>query len=252
MEMRRFAGRGVLITGGASGIGAAVAERFALEGARVALLDLQADLLERQAAALRARGASVATAQADVSDEQGAAAAIDQLAANLERLDIVVHCAGIVGKSNTPAAEFPVAEFRRVVDINLTGSFIVCRHSLPHMLKNGYGRILLFASMAGKDGNPGMSGYVASKAGIIGLVKALGKEYALSGITINALAPAVIATPMNAATDPETVRQLTEKIPMKRLGTVAEAAAIACWICSEEATFNTGAVFDLSGGRATY
>jgi 2-dehydro-3-deoxy-L-rhamnonate dehydrogenase (NAD+) len=248
----RFAGRSALITGGASGIGAAIAERLATEGARIGLLDLQPGLLERQAAVIRARGAGVVTACADVSVEREAGSAIERLAAELGRLDVVVHCAGIVGRTNTSAAEMPVAEFRRVVDINLTGAFILCHYSLPHMLKNQYGRILLLASMAGKDGNPGMSGYVASKAGIIGLVKGLGKEYAQAGITINALAPAVIATPMNAATDPETLRQLTDKIPMRRLGTVAEAAAIACWICSDEASFNTGAVFDLSGGRATY
>jgi 2-dehydro-3-deoxy-L-rhamnonate dehydrogenase (NAD+) len=252
MMMHRFEGRAALVTGGASGIGAAVAERVAREGARVGLIDLNAAHLEQQAARMRATGASVEVAQADVSAEASMATAVDGLASRLGRLDILVHCAGIVGTSGVNAAEFPVDEFRRVVDINLTGAFIACQRVLPHMLRNGYGRILLIASIAGKEGNPGMAGYVASKAGMIGLVKGLGKEYAATGVTINALAPAVIATPMNAATDPATVRQLVDRIPMKRLGTVAEAAAIACWICSEEATFNTGAIFDLSGGRATY
>jgi 3-oxoacyl-[acyl-carrier protein] reductase len=252
MEMHRFKGRAAIVTGGASGIGGAVAERLACEGARVGLLDLSSPHLERQAALMRTKGMTVETAQADVCNEEVTAAVVDRLAAGFGRLDILVHCAGIVGRTGVNAADFPVSEFRRVVDVNLVGSFITCQSVLPHMLQNGYGRILLVASMAGKDGNPGMAGYVASKAGMIGLVKGMGKEYAQTGVTVNALAPAVIATPLNAATDPEVLRQLTEKIPMRRFGTVAEAAAIACWICSEEASFNTGAVFDLSGGRATY
>lgn len=249
---RRYRNQTAVVTGGASGIGAAVAQRLAREGARVALIDVSEENLRKQAMEMREAGLSVEFAAVDVTDEAGMEAAIARLASDSGRIDVLVHCAGVVGLSGASAAEFPVAEFRRVLDINLCGSFIAIRSALPHMLRRNYGRILLLASMAGKDGNPGMAGYVASKAGMIGLVKGLGKECAQSGVTINALAPAVIATPMNAATAPEVVRQLIAKIPMQRLGTVDEAAAIACWICSPEASFNTGFVFDLSGGRATY
>jgi 3-oxoacyl-[acyl-carrier protein] reductase len=189
---------------------------------------------------------------ADVSDRESITQAVGALVKRLGRLDVLVHAAGIVGPTGVNCADYPLEDFRKVIDVNLTGAFLTCQAAIPSMLRGGYGRILLIASMAGKDGNPGMAGYVASKAALIGLAKAFGKEYATTGVTINALAPAVIATPMNADTHPDTVRALTEKIPMRRLGTVAEAAAIACWICSEEASFNTGAVFDLSGGRATY
>jgi NAD(P)-dependent dehydrogenase (short-subunit alcohol dehydrogenase family) len=250
--MQRFEGRSAIVTGGASGIGAAVAERLASEGARVCLIDTDVEQLRQQSDRMAAVGGLVFFRQASVCNEHEVALAITEVVDRWERLDVLVHSAGIVGATGVNAADYPVAEFRRVLDVNLTGSFIVCQYALPPMVKRQYGRILLLASMAGKDGNPGMAGYVASKAGVIGLVKGLGKEYACQGITINALAPAVIATPMNAATDAGVIRQLMEKIPMKRFGTVAEAAAIACWICSEEASFNTGAIFDLSGGRATY
>lgn len=252
MHPSRFAGKGALVTGAASGIGAAIAERLAQEGAAVGLIDSRADPLERQRARMHESGASVHCQTADVSEDDSITYAVNALAERLGRLDVLVHAAGIVGPTGLNCTDYPVAEFRKVVEVNLTGAFLTCRAALRHMLSGGYGRILLIASMAGKDGNPGMAGYVASKAGLIGIAKALGKEYATKGITVNALAPAVIATPMNADTHPDTVRALTEKIPMRRLGTVHEAAAIACWICSEESSFNTGAVFDLSGGRATY
>lgn len=252
MVEQRYRDQVAIVTGGASGIGAAVAERLAQEGASVCLFDASSEGLRRQAEKMKADGFIADTALVNVSDEKAVEDATIRVAARGGRLDVLVHCAGIVGPTAVHAVEFPVEEFRRVVDINLSGSFIVTRSALPHMLKRSYGRILLLASMAGKDGNPGMAGYVASKAGMIGLVKGLGKEYAQSGVTINGLAPAVIATPMNATTAPEMVQQLTAKIPMRRLGTVDEAAAIACWICSREASFNTGFMFDLSGGRATY
>jgi 2-dehydro-3-deoxy-L-rhamnonate dehydrogenase (NAD+) len=252
MSQQRFNGQVAIVTGGGSGIGAAIAERLVQEGARVCLVDSDAASLERQHARLTAIGGEHLSRQVDIRDPGAVAAAFDAIVGQWHRLDVLVHCAGVVGATGVDAHSYPVEEFRRVLDVNLTGAFIVSQCALSHMLGRRYGRILLLASMAGKDGNPGMAGYVASKAGLIGLAKALGKEYACAGITINALAPAVIATPMNAATDPAVVRQLTDKIPMKRMGTVEEAAAIASWICSEEASFNTGAVFDLSGGRATY
>ena len=252
MFEHRYQYQAAIVTGGASGIGAAVAERLAQEGAKVALFDASGEGLHSQAEKMRAAGFEVDTAIVNVSDEEAVQSATARFIASRGRLDVLVHCAGIVGVSSVNAAQFPVEEFRRVVEINLCGSFIAARCALPQMVKQRYGRMLLLASMAGKDGNPGMAGYVASKAGIIGLVKGLGKEYAQSGVTINALAPAVIATAMNATTAPAVLQQLTAKIPMQRLGSVEEAASIACWICSREASFNTGVVFDLSGGRATY
>jgi NAD(P)-dependent dehydrogenase (short-subunit alcohol dehydrogenase family) len=248
----RYENQTAIVTGGASGIGAAVAERLAREGARVCLFDANAERLRAQAAQLAAGGLQVETAVADVTDESSVRSATAGFAERAGRLDVLVHCVGIVGPTAVNAVDYPVEEFRRVIDINLCGSFITTRCVLPHMLAREYGRILLVASMAGKDGNPGMAGYASSKAGVIGLVKALGKEYATRGITINGVAPAVIATPMNAATAPEMLQQLTSKIPMQRLGTVDETAALIAWICSREASFNTGFVFDLSGGRATY
>jgi 2-dehydro-3-deoxy-L-rhamnonate dehydrogenase (NAD+) len=252
MQSTRFSGQRAVITGAASGIGAAIAERLASEGAEIALVDTNEGAVRERAEAMRAAGFTAQAAISDVTDEGSLQRIFERFAGDRGCIDVLVHCAGIVGLTGHDAVQFPVAEFRRIVEVNLTGSFIAVRTALPYMLKQGYGRILLFASMAGKDGNPGMAGYVASKAGLLGLVKAIGKEYATSGITINACAPAVIATPMNAATAPEVVQQLTAKIPMQRLGTVAEAASLACWICSREASFNTGFVFDLSGGRATY
>jgi len=250
--MQRYKNRCAIVTGGGSGIGAAVAERLALEGARVCLVDMDHERLRQQADRISAAGGTVFHERANVCDGDDVARAFSEVVDRWGRLDVLVHSAGIVGVSGVNADAYPLEEFRRVIEVNLTGSFIVCQSALPPMRQRHYGRILLLASMAGKDGNPGMAGYVASKAGVIGLVKGLGKEYASEGITVNALAPAVVATPMNAATDAGVMRQLIEKIPMKRLGTVEEAAAIACWICSDEASFNTGAIFDLSGGRATY
>ena len=252
MHPNRFAGKVALVTGAASGIGAAIAERLAQEGAAIGLIDSRDEPLEQQRARLHGLGATVHCQAADVSQDDSITDAVNALVTRLGRLDVLAHSAGIVGPTGLNCAEYPIAEFRKVLEVNLTGAFLTCRAALPHMIRGGCGRILLIASMAGKDGNPGMAGYVASKAGLIGIAKALGKEYATTGITVNALAPAVIATPMNANTHPDTIRALADKIPMRRLGTVHEAAAIACWICSEESSFNTGAVFDLSGGRATY
>jgi 3-oxoacyl-[acyl-carrier protein] reductase len=178
--------------------------------------------------------------------------AMQHVADEFGRLDIMVNCAGIVGPTNTKIVDFSLDDFDKVIAINLRGTFLATKYAIPHMLKNNYGRILLLSSIGGKDGNPGMVGYASSKSGVMGLVKGIGKEYAETGITVNGLAPAVISTPMNEDTAPEMLDYMASKIPAKRLGTVDEAAAIACWIVSEEASFNTGFVFDLSGGRATY
>ncbi len=244
---QRFKEQIAVVTGGASGIGLGIGRRLADEGAHVVLFDVDQARLDAAAAPFGA-----ATAVVDVTDEAQVEAALDKIMAQHGRLDVMVNSAGIVGKSATKLVDYDLATFQHVLDVNLVGSFIVTRAAVKRMLPRQYGRILLLASMAGKDGNPNMAGYTASKAGVIGLVKGIGKEYAAQGITVNGIAPAVIATPMNLNTAPEQLEQLSRLIPMGRLGKVEEVAALACWILSPEASFNTGFVFDLSGGRATY
>jgi 3-oxoacyl-[acyl-carrier protein] reductase len=247
-QTQRFAGQVAIVTGGASGIGAGVAERLAAEGARVVLFDLNEAGLREQSA----KTGDSDTAVLDITKEAEVETAVQKVVVTYGRLDILINCAGIVGPTATKITDYALADFEKVVAVNLMGSFVMTKAVIPHMLVRNYGRILLIASIGGKEGNPGMAGYAASKSGVMGLVKGIGKEYADTGITVNGLAPAVIATPMNAATDPAMLDYMASKIPMGRLGTVAEVAAIACWICSPEASFNTGFVFDLSGGRATY
>jgi 3-oxoacyl-[acyl-carrier protein] reductase len=247
-QTQRFAGQVAIVTGGASGIGAGVAERLAAEGARVVLFDLNETGLREQSAKMDDSN----TAVLDITNEEQVQTAVLAVVDKYGRLDILFNSAGIIGPSATKIVDYNLADFAKVVAVNLTGSFVMTKAVIPHMLVRNYGRILLMASIGGKEGNPGMAGYAASKSGVMGLVKGIGKEYADTGITVNGLAPAVIATPMNAATDPAMLNYMASKIPMGRLGTVAEVAAIACWICSAEASFNTGFVFDLSGGRATY
>lgn len=243
----RFVGRVAIVTGGASGIGEAVAGRIAAEGGQVVIFDRDAAALERVA-----KAHNLSPMQVDISDENAVETSIAQVAKKFGKLDILVNSAGIVGPTSTKIVDYGSEDFARVLQVNLFGSFYATKHAIQAMLPGNYGRILLVASIAGKEGNPGMAGYSTSKAGVIGLVKAIGKEYAEAGITVNGMAPAVIRTPMNENTAPEQLRYMTEKIPMKRLGTVDEAASLACWIVSEEASFTTGFVFDLSGGRATY
>lgn len=244
---QRFSQRVAIVTGGGSGIGEAIARRITAEGGRAIVFDREPAALERA----RQQNGLEALA-VDVSNEESVRAAIAQVVERYGRLDIAVNSAGIVGPTSTNIVSYRSEDFLNVLNINLNGSFYVTKHAVAAMAPANYGRVLLLASMAGKEGNPGMVGYSTAKAGVIGLVKAIGKEYAETGITINAIAPAVIRTPMNEKTSPEQLRYLTERIPMKRLGTVDEAAALACWIVSDEASFTTGFVFDLSGGRATY
>lgn len=248
----RFENQVAVVTGGASGIGKGISERLASEGARVVLFDVRNADMEKTQQQLREQGLSVSFSQVDISQEGEVKTALSQVVRDFGRLDVMINCAGIVGPTSRSIEDYSFEDFRKVIDVNLSGSFLMTKYSIQHMLPNNYGRILLIASIGGKEGNPGMAGYAASKSGVMGLVKGIGKEYARSGITINGLAPAVIATPMNLDTHPDTLKYMQDKIPMGRLGTIEETAAISCWIVSKEASFNTAFVFDLSGGRATY
>jgi 3-oxoacyl-[acyl-carrier protein] reductase len=246
----RFTAKTAVVTGGASGIGKAIVERLAREGAHVAIFDRDQKALDAVAKPLAAFG--VEAHRVDIVDEPAVAAAMDALVGRRGRLDVVVNCAAIVGPTATPITEVSLDDFEQVLAVNLLGSFVVAKQALLQMRKTNQGRILLFASIAGKEGNAGMCAYSSTKAGVIGLVKSIGKEFATSGITVNAIAPAVIRTPMVEATHPDQVKYMTDKIPAKRTGTLDEAAALACWIVSDEASFCTGFTFDLSGGRAVY
>lgn len=248
----RFKDQVAIITGGARGIGLGIARRIAKEGGRIVLFDILKEELGLAAREFEEQGLEVATQVVDISREDEVKEAIDQVISNFGRLDIMVNSAGIVGPTSTKISEYSYEDFQKVIAINLNGAFLMTKYSLPHMVKNSYGRILLIASIGGKEGNPGMAGYAASKSGVIGLVKGVGKEYAGTGITVNGLAPAVIATPMNQDTHPDMLKYMTDKIPIGRLGTIDEATAISCWIVSREASFNTAFIFDLSGGRATF
>lgn len=248
----RFQDRSVIVTGGADGIGAAVVRRLVKEGARVAIFDICPESITAAIERLGNEGLSIEAHLVDVSDEAMVKEAFAAVKERHGRIDAVVHAAGIVGPNATKAVDVTMEDFDRVCRVNLRGSFLVAREAIRHMVPAGYGRVLLFASIAGKEGNAGMSPYSVTKAGVIGLAKSLGKEYAETGITINAIAPAVIRTAMVEGMDDWQVNYMTEKIPMRRCGTLEEAAALTCWIVSQEASFSTGAVFDLSGGRATY
>ena len=188
----------------------------------------------------------------DVTQEAAVSAAVNTTLAQLGRIDILVNCAGITGKTNLKSHEVALSDFDQVLKTNLYGTFLTSKHVLPVMTKQGYGRILHIASIAGKEGNAGMVAYSSSKAAVIGLTKVQGKEYAETGVTINALAPAVIQTPMVDILPAATVKYMTDKIPMKRCGTLEEVASMAAFIVSREAAFTTGFTFDLTGGRAVY
>lgn len=236
-----------IITGGASGIGLAIAKRLHDEGARIAMVD-------SSRAALLSAPAPVGkdAYECDVTNEDQVKSTVDQIAKQFGRIDILVNSAGVTGKTNIKTHEVELRDFRFVFDVNVIGSFLTARAVLPHMLKRNYGRILHIASVSGKEGNAGMLAYSASKAAVIGMAKVQGKEYADTGITVNALAPAVIRTAMVEALPEEQVKYMTDKIPMKRCGTLDEIAHLAAFIVSPGASFTTGFTFDMTGGRATY
>jgi len=250
--MKRFENQVAIITGAAEGLGKGIAARLASEGAAIALFDINEKLLNESAHELQSKGCKASPYCVDVASEEMVKKSIQDVETIYGKIDIMVNAAGIVGPSATNIVDYPVEAFDQVYAINLRGSFLMTKYTIKPMRKNNYGRILLIASIAGKEGNPFMAGYSSSKAGVIGLVKGIAKEYAETGITINGLAPAVIKTPMNEKTAPEQLAYMTAKIPMKRLGTIEEVAAISSWIVSEESSFTTGFIFDISGGRATY
>jgi NAD(P)-dependent dehydrogenase (short-subunit alcohol dehydrogenase family) len=243
----RFAGRCAVITGGAGGLGKAVAARIVAEGGKVVLWDLNAELLAATQAEVGADG----VVALDVSNPAEVAAAAKASAEILGRIDILVASAGITG-ATAPVWEFPVESWLRVMDINLNGLFYCNRELIPFMLAGGYGRIVNIASVAGKEGNPNASAYSASKAGVIGFTKSLGKELAGKGIIVNALTPATFESPILAQLPQSQVDYMRSKIPMGRLGVVDESAAMVTFMASEECSFTTASVFDTSGGRTTY
>jgi len=250
MNKLDLGGRAAIVTGGVSGIGLAVAQRLADSGAIVSLWDRDAAALAKTAKELGAR-TRTHTANVDVSNYQQVAGAAKETAAALGKIDILVNSAGVAG-ANAMVWEYPVEEWIRVHNVNLHGTFYTCREVIPHLQKNGYGRIVNIASIAGKEGNPTASAYSASKAGVIGLTKSLGKELAKQNITVNCVTPAAVKTPIFDQVTQQHIDYMLQKIPMGRFGGVEEIAAMVCWLCSEDASFSTGAVFDLSGGRATY
>ncbi|MEV5069586.1 SDR family oxidoreductase [Microbacterium sp. LMI12-1-1.1] len=223
--------RRAIITGGASGLGAACATRLRSDGVEVISFDIT----------------DAADHRVDITD----AAAVDAAVAEIGAVDILINSAGIVGP-NKPLWQIEPGEWQRTFDVNVNGLFNVTRAVIPGMVDKGWGRIVSMASMAGKDGNPNLSAYSASKAAVIGLTKSLGKELAKTGVIANAIAPAVIETPMNATTAPDVLAHITSLIPMGRVGKPAEVAALVAWLTSDECSFSTGAVYDISGGRATY
>ena len=236
----RFSGRVALVTGGASGIGAAVARRLVSEDASVASFDLQPESAE-----------GVLALDGDVSESADIEAAVQRVEEELGPIDVLVCSAGVPGES-LPSMEISDEEWRRVLAINTNGVFFCNRTVAPGMVDRGYGRIVNVASIAGKEGNPMAAAYSASKAAVIALTKAIGKDLARTGVLVNCVAPAVIETPILEGVSQAHIDYMVERIPMGRMGSPDEVAALICWLASEECSFSTGATYDISGGRAVY
>ena len=234
MNQLDLKGRTAVVTGGLIGIGAAIVKRLEASGARVRVWDVGAK-----------------SDPVDVTDQAGIERATAKAIADFGRIDVLVNNAGIAGMTS-PVADYPVAEWKRVIDVDLNGPFLCCRAVVPHMVKAGYGRIVNIASIAGKEGNPNAAAYAAAKGGLIAFTKALAKEIAQTGVLVNSVTPAAAQTAILDQVTPEFAKFMLSKIPMGRFVKVEEIAAMACWLASDDCSFSTGAVFDISGGRATY
>jgi 3-oxoacyl-[acyl-carrier protein] reductase len=251
MNQLDFKGRTAIVTGGAQGIGFAIARRLAASGARVRIWDVDDKVLARAVAGLGTGGGSATGDAIDVTDpasvERGTKSALEVFG----KIDVLVNNAGIAGQ-NRPTVEYPIDEWERVLRVNLTSQFLCCRAVAPHMVKAKYGRIVNIASVAGKEGNPNAVAYSASKAGVISLTKSLGKELAQTGVLVNCVTPAAAKTAIFDQMTEQHIQYMLAKIPMGRFVAVDEIAALVCWLASEDCSFSTAGVFDISGGRATY
>ena len=251
MNQLDLKGRHAVITGGASGIGFSIAQRMLASGGSVTLWDRDAAALKASTASLGiASHGAVYDVMVDVTNQASVQAAVQQTL-KFGNIDILVNSAGITGP-NVKLWDYPLADWEQVMAVNLNGVFLCCREVVPHMRTRNYGRVVNIASVAGKDGNPNASAYSASKAAVIALTKSLGKEMADTGVRVNCVTPAAVKTAMFDQMTPEHIAFMLSKIPMARFGTVNEVAAMVTWLCTEECSFSTGAVFDLSGGRSTY
>ena len=244
----RFKGRVAVVTGGASGIGLAIAERIVAGGGEACIWDMNAEAGAKAALKIGRQAHSVAV---DVSDEASVSKAVAETSKKFGRIDVLVTSAAITGP-NATTWEYPSDKWRQVIDINVNGVFYCCRSIVPVMQRQDYGRIVNIASVAGKEGNPNASAYSASKAAVIGLTKSLGKELAKSKITVNCVTPAAVKTAIFDQMTQAHIDFMLSKIPIGRFGTIDEVASLVTWLASEECSFSTGAVFDVSGGRATY
>lgn len=248
MNQLDFKGRHAVVTGGATGLGYAIAARLIASGGSVTLWDRDLAGAQRAAAAL---GAGAQAVETDVARHESVQRAVQSTVQRTGRVDALVNSAGITGP-NTQLWDYPVDAWRQVIDVNLNGLFHCCREIVPLMRQAGYGRIVNIASVAGKDGNPNASAYSASKAAVIALTKSLGKELADTGVRVNCVTPAAVKTAIFDQMSEQHIQFMLSKIPMGRFGTPEEVAAMVAWLCTEECSFSTGAVFDLSGGRSTY
>jgi 2-dehydro-3-deoxy-L-rhamnonate dehydrogenase (NAD+) len=248
MNQLDFTGRHAVITGGATGLGLGIAQRLVASGGSVTLWDRDEAGANQAAEAL---GDKAFALKVDVSQQPSVAKAVAATLAHAGRIDALVNSAGITGP-NVKLWDYPVDDWRQVMEVNINGVFLCCREVVGQMRKQGYGRIVNIASVAGKEGNPNASAYSASKAAVIGITKSLGKELADTGIRVNCVTPAAVKTAIFDQMTPEHIAFMLSKIPMGRFGTVQEVAAMVGWLCTEDCSFSTGAVFDLSGGRSTY